>query len=85
MAVNGASGSGLAFSSALQGRSQDGSQGRRRGDGASVTPVRDMSCLRTRLGLLWPGDAAELEVLRNGKPAVVRATMMDPQRGRAQE
>jgi hypothetical protein len=44
-----------------------------------------MSCLRTRLGLLWPGDAAELEVLRNGKPAVVRATMMDPQRGRAQE
>jgi hypothetical protein len=44
-----------------------------------------MSCLRTRLGLLWPGDAAELEVLRNGKRPVVRATIMDPQRGRAQE
>jgi serine protease Do/serine protease DegQ len=42
-------------------------------------PVRDTSHLRARLGLLWVGDAAELTVVRNGKPAVIRATITDPQ------
>jgi S1-C subfamily serine protease len=50
------------------------------------TPVRDQSHLRTRLGLLWVGDVAELTVIRNGKPAVIRATIADPQpRVRAQK
>jgi serine protease Do/serine protease DegQ len=48
------------------------------------TPVRDTSHLRTRLGLLWVGDAAELAVMRNGERAVVRATIVEPQRARAQ-
>jgi S1-C subfamily serine protease len=47
------------------------------------TPVRDTSHLRSRLGLLWLGDAAELTVIRNGKPAVIRATITDSQRGKA--
>jgi Do/DeqQ family serine protease len=47
------------------------------------TPVRDTSHLRTRLGLLWVGDTAELTVMRNGKPAVIRATITDPQRAKA--
>jgi Do/DeqQ family serine protease len=47
------------------------------------TPVRDTSHLRSRLGLLWLGDAAELTVIRNGKPAVIRATITDPQAQRA--
>jgi serine protease Do/serine protease DegQ len=47
--------------------------------GIAGTPVRDMSHLRTRLGLLWIGDVAELTVVRNGKPAVIRATIADPQ------
>ncbi len=47
------------------------------------TPVRDTSQLRSRLGLLWVGDAAELTVIRNGRPAVIRATITDPQRARA--
>jgi len=46
-------------------------------------PVRDTSHLRSRLGLLWLGDAAELTVIRNGKPAVIRATITDPQAQRA--
>jgi len=46
-------------------------------------PVRDMSQLRIRLGLLWLGDAAELTVIRNGKQAVIRATITDPQRAKA--
>jgi len=46
-------------------------------------PVRDTSQLRSRLGLLWVGDAAELTVMRNGKPTVIRATITDPQRARA--
>jgi S1-C subfamily serine protease len=49
------------------------------------TPVRDTSQLRTRLGLLWVGDAAELTITRNGKPSVVRATITDAQRARAQK
>jgi Do/DeqQ family serine protease len=49
------------------------------------TPVQDTSHLRTRLGLLWVGDVAELTVLRNGKPAVIRATITEPQRARAQK
>jgi hypothetical protein len=45
-----------------------------------------MSHLRTRLGLLWVGDAAELTVVRNGKRAVIRATITDSrQRARAQK
>jgi len=47
------------------------------------TPVRDTSHLRSRLGLLWVGDSAELTVIRNGKPAVIRATITDPQRAKA--
>jgi serine protease Do/serine protease DegQ len=47
------------------------------------TPVRDTSHLRARLGLLWVGDTAELTVMRGGKPAVIRATIADPQRARA--
>src|SRR6266849_3227700 len=44
------------------------------------TPVRDTSQLRSRLGLLWLGDSAELTVIRNGKPTMIRATIVDAQR-----
>ena len=47
------------------------------------TPARDTSHLRTRLGLLWVGDTVELTVMRNGKPAVIRATITDPQSAKA--
>jgi len=46
-------------------------------------PVRDMAQLRNRLGLLWVGDSAELTVMRNGKPTVIRATIADQSRGKA--
>jgi S1-C subfamily serine protease len=46
-------------------------------------PVRDTSQLRSRLGLLWLGDAAELTVIRNGRPTVIRATITDAQRTKA--
>ena len=46
-------------------------------------PVRDTSQLRSRLGLLWLGDSAELTVIRNGKQAVIRATITDSQRAKA--
>jgi len=49
----------------------------------AATPVRDTAQLRSRLGLLWVGDTAELTVMRNGKQAVFRATIMDQQRGKA--
>jgi serine protease Do/serine protease DegQ len=52
--------------------------------GLGGTPVRDTSHLRTRLGLLWVGDAAELAVIRNGERVVVRAAIVEPQRARAQ-
>jgi len=52
--------------------------------GLGGTPVRDTSHLRTRIGLLWVGDAAELAVIRNGERVVVRATIVEPQRARAQ-
>src|SRR5215813_4621786 len=48
----------------------------------AATPVRDTAQLRSRLGLLWVGDTAELTVMRNGKQAVFRATIMDQQRGK---
>src|SRR5262245_32390659 len=48
-------------------------------------PVRDTSQLRSRLGLLWLGDTAELTVIRSGKPAVIRATITDTQRTKAQK
>jgi len=41
------------------------------------TPVRDTSHLRSRLGLLWVGDLAELTVIRNGKPSLIRATIAE--------
>src|SRR5262249_1464255 len=44
------------------------------------TPVRDAGQLRSRLGLLWVGDTAQLTVVRNGQPAVIRATIADQQR-----
>ena len=50
--------------------------------GVTGTPVRDTSHLRSRLGLFWVGDTAELTVTRNGKPTVIRATITDPQRGK---
>jgi S1-C subfamily serine protease len=50
--------------------------------GITGTPVRDTSQLRSRLGLFWVGDTVELTVMRNGKPTVIRATIMDPQNGR---
>jgi serine protease DegQ len=42
--------------------------------------VRDTSDLRNRMGLLWVGDIAELTVLRDGNPLVIRATMADRER-----
>jgi Do/DeqQ family serine protease len=50
--------------------------------GVTGTPVRDTSQLRSRLGLFWVGDTAELTVMRSGKPMVIRATITDPQRGK---
>jgi serine protease DegQ len=47
------------------------------------TPVRDTSQLRSRLGLLWVGDSAELTVMRSGKANMVRATIVDQQRPKA--
>jgi len=47
------------------------------------TPVRDMSELRSRLGLIWAGDAAELTVKRNGKPVAVRVIIVDLPQGKA--
>lgn len=46
-------------------------------------PVRDTAELRTRLGLYWVGDTAEMTVLRDGKPTVLRATIADQQRADA--
>jgi len=37
--------------------------------------VRDTSDLRTRIGLLWVGDVADLTIVRNGKPMIIRATI----------
>jgi serine protease Do/serine protease DegQ len=48
-------------------------------------PVHDTSDLRTRLGLLWVGDTAEFTVTRDGKPTVVRATIVDSQRAEARK
>jgi len=42
-----------------------------------------MAELRSRLGLLWVGDAAELTVLRNGKPVAARAAIVDQPHGKA--
>jgi Do/DeqQ family serine protease len=42
--------------------------------------VHDTAELRTRLGLLWVGDTAEFTVTRDGKPTVIRATIVDAQR-----
>jgi serine protease DegQ len=50
--------------------------------GVTGTPVRDASQLRSRLGLFWVGDTAELTVMRNGKLTVIRATIPDPQNGK---
>jgi Do/DeqQ family serine protease len=47
--------------------------------------VHDTSDLRTRLGLLWVGDTAEFTVTRDGKPTVVRATIVDSQRTEARK
>ena len=46
------------------------------------SPVRDTSELRSRLGLLWVGDSAELTVMRNGKPTMIRATIVDQLRAK---
>lgn len=47
------------------------------------TPVRDTSQLRSRLGLLWVGDSADLTVTRSGKATTIRAIILDPQRPKA--
>jgi len=39
--------------------------------------VRDKSDLHSRMGLLWAGDFADLTIVRNGKPMVIRATIAD--------
>src|SRR5215475_641603 len=39
--------------------------------------VRDTSDLRNRMGLLSVGDVADLTVVRNGRPVVIRATIAD--------
>jgi len=39
--------------------------------------VRDTSDLRTRIGLLWVGDVADLTVVRYGKPVVIRARISE--------
>ncbi|MBV9970461.1 MAG: trypsin-like peptidase domain-containing protein [Xanthobacteraceae bacterium] len=41
----------------------------------SNTPIRDSGALRNRMALLRIGEVAELSVLRDGKPLVIRATM----------
>ncbi len=41
------------------------------------TPVHDTADLRSRLGLLWIGDTAELTLTRDGKPTVIRAAITD--------
>jgi S1-C subfamily serine protease len=40
--------------------------------------VRDTADLRTRLGLMWSGDIAQLTVERDGTPVTIRATLADP-------
>jgi serine protease Do/serine protease DegQ len=40
-------------------------------------PVRDSAYLRNRVALLRIGDVAELEVLRDGKPLKIRATVAE--------
>jgi S1-C subfamily serine protease len=60
-------------------------------DGAGLKPgdvvselarisVRDTSDLRNRMGLLSVGDVAELTVVREGRPMVIRATIADQQK-----
>ena len=39
--------------------------------------VRDTSDLHNRMWLLSVGDVADLTVVRNGKPVVIRATVVD--------
>jgi len=46
---------------------------------ASIS-VRDTSDLRTRMGLLSVGDVAELTVIREGRPMVIRAIIADEQK-----
>src|SRR5262249_17851969 len=42
--------------------------------------VRDTSDLHNRIGLLSVGDVADLTVVRNGKPLVIRATIVDQEK-----
>jgi len=42
--------------------------------------VRDTSDLHNRIGLLSVGDVADLTVVRNGKPVVIRATIVDQEK-----
>ncbi len=49
----------------------------------SRAPVRDTNELRTRLGLLWVGDVAELTVLRDGQPTVIRTAIADQSRSKS--
>jgi serine protease DegQ len=42
--------------------------------------VRDASDLSNRMGLLSVGDVADLTVVRNGKPMIIRATIVDQEK-----
>jgi serine protease DegQ len=42
--------------------------------------VRDTSDLHNRIGLLSVGDVADLTVVRNGKPVLIRATIIDQEK-----
>ncbi len=42
--------------------------------------VRDRSDLNNRMGLLSVGDVADLTIVRNGKPMIIRATIADQEK-----
>jgi serine protease DegQ len=49
------------------------------------TPIRDSADLRNRMAMLRVGELAELSVMRDGKPAIIRATIAQGRDQRANE
>jgi serine protease DegQ len=49
------------------------------------TPIRDSADLRIRMAMLRVGEVAELSVMRDGKPTIVRATIAPGRDQRANE
>jgi S1-C subfamily serine protease len=49
------------------------------------TPIRDSADLRNRIAMLRIGEVAELSVMRDGKPTIVRATIAPGRDQRANE